>query len=261
MQLVEFQSAFAHWVLRGASPEQMSADIKANGLTAEQCLNVYRNNTQLGLTEALRDGYPVVNKLVGPNFFNRMARDYIRQFPPKAGCLLFFGGRFAYFIQTYPPAKQLPYLPDVAQLEWLWHEAFHEADASTLALSALAGIAPECYGKLVFTLHPTARLLASNYPVLTIWQGNQDVEPNEPVIDLGQGGCQLLVFRPEWEVLLVALDEAEFDFLTEVQRGATLNQAAGSAVAVDDSFNLIEMLQRGFDLGFFNDYSITQDED
>ena len=47
--------------------------IKDNQLTPQQCLSIYRNNTQLGLTEALRDGYPVLNKLVGTEFFNHLA--------------------------------------------------------------------------------------------------------------------------------------------------------------------------------------------
>ena len=283
LPLLELQQMFKDWVLRGDNQyrnmsevlpdsfdiaqdmlstngtlESNSAGlfnaIKTNGLTAEQRLSVYRNNTQLGLIEALRDGYPVVNKLVGTDFFNQMAKDYIRRFPSKEGCLLFFGQWFSHFIQAYPPASSLPYLPDVARLEWLWHEAFHEADASPLAITILADIAPELYGMLSLWLHPSARLLTSDYPVLTIWQSNQDDISCNKDINLDEGGCQLLVFRPEWEVVIVNLDVAEFIFLTEMQQGSSINQAAEYALTADGSFNLLGLLERGFGLGLFTDY-------
>ena len=239
----------------------MSAAIKTNGLTAEQRLQVYRNNTQLGLTEALRDGYPVVNKLVGNDFFNHLARSYIRSYPPQAGCLMSFGGQFDDFIAGFKPADGLPYLPDVARLEWFWHEAFHEADASSLALPSLAGIAPETYGKLLLTLHPSSRLLVSDFPVLSIWQSNQDDCQGDIAINLNEGSCQLLVFRPEWEVLVIALDKSELCFINAVAQGSTLIQAAEQAIALNSAFDLFTVLHRSFGMGLFTDYSITQEKD
>jgi hypothetical protein len=260
LALVDLQQAFTDWVLREGNPV-VSDLIKANGLTTEQRLNVYRNNTQLGLTEALRDGYQVVNKLVGEAFFNRMARDYIRLNPPKAGCLLYFGETFASFIKAYPPASTLPYLPDVARLEWFWHEAFHEADAKPLVLTGLAKVAAEQYGQLFFELHPSVRLLASDYPVLRIWQSNQDDYQGSKAIDLSEGCCQVLVFRPQWDVLMLALTKPELCFLAALQQGKNLSQAAEQALTQDNSFSLLDILQRGFGMGLFSGYATSLNEE
>lgn len=256
--LPELQKSFTDWVLRGGNQDQISAFIKANGLTAEQRLSVYRNNTQLGLTEALRDGYPVVNKLVGAEFFNHLARSYIRQHPPKAGCLMFFGGQFADFIADFKAAQGLPYLPDVAKLEWLWHEAFHEADAAALDIAMFSRVDPDAYGKLGFALHPSARFLASNFPVLRIWQANQEDYEGDGHISLDEGGCQPLIYRPELGVEIVALNEGEYLLLTLLAKEVTLTQALEQVTIKNPSFDILPVLQRWIAKGLFTEFLINR---
>lgn len=256
LTLPETQQQFVDFVLREKDQSPILNGVKSNGLTAGQRLNIYRNNTQLGLTEVLRDGYPVVNKLVGAEFFNRMARDYIRHYPPTAGCLLFFGKEFAGFITGYPPAAGLPYLPDVARLEWLWHEAFHEADAPSLEIRALAQLNPGVYGQLSLSLHPTARLFVSGYPILRIWRTNQDGYEGGQAINLNEGGCRLLIFRPELEVEISALDETEFLFLNLLEQGLTLLQAVEQAIEKDAAFNVQVALHHWFAAGLFTAFSL-----
>lgn len=252
--LHETQRRFTNYVLRDLGQEQAVAGIKGNGLEVGQRLAIYRNNTQLGLTEALRDGYPVVNKLVGTEFFNHLARSFIRRYPPKAGCLLPFGGQFAEFIADFQPAEGLPYLPDTARLEWFWHEAFHEADAPALDIATLAQIDLGCYGELGFTLHPTARFLASDYPILRIWQANQEGYQGDGRINLDEGGCQLLVFRPGLEVEITPLIEAEYLFLTLLDMRLTLTQAVGQAITIDSNFDVLPVLQHWIANGLFTHF-------
>ena len=257
MPLPELQQTFADWVLRGGSLNPMSVAIKTNGLTAEQRLQVYRNNTQLGFTEALRDGYPVVNKLVGNDFFNHLARSYIRRYPPTAGCLLSFGGQFADFIADFQPAEGLPYLTDVARLEWYWHEAFHEADASALDVAKLAIIAPDAYDKLGFALHPSTRFLASDFPILKIWQANQEGYEGNGRINLDEGGCRLLVYRPQLEVDIIPLIEADYLFLTLLDMKQTLTQAVEQALSIEPNFNVQAVLKHWIGNGLITDFFIN----
>ena len=189
--LHELQRDFARSVLQGGVA--VGNRIRPNGLTAAQRLAVYRNNTFMGLTEALRDGYPVVHRLVGDGFFNRLASAYVARHPPQSGCLLEYGGHFPAFVAEYRPAHGLPYLADVARLEWLWQVAFHEAGADGLDLTALADVPTECHEELRLRLHPTVRLMVSDYPVLRIWENNQAGHAGDDRISLQEGGCRLLV--------------------------------------------------------------------
>jgi len=251
--LHETQRRFTNYALRDMGQDLAAEDIKSNGLTAQQRLAIYRNNTQLGLTEALRDGYPVVNKLVGTEFFNQLARSFIRRHPPKTGCLLSFGGQYADFIAAFEPAASLPYLTDMARLEWYWHEAFHEADVSPLAISTLANVDPADYGKLCFTLHPSARLLTSDYPILKIWQSNQDDYDGDGRINLDDGGCHLLIYRPEWDVVIISLPETEYQFLNLLAMELTLIQAVEQVIVKAPSFAVQAVLQRWLNSGLLTD--------
>lgn len=242
--LHETQRHFVNYALRDLGQDLAAQGVKSNGLTAHQRLAIYRNNTQLGLTEALRDGYPVVNKLVGTEFFNQLARSFIRRHPPKAGCLLSFGEQFADFIATFEPAASLPYLPDMARLEWYWHEAFHEADATALELARLAKVDPTAYNKLGFTLHPSVRLLASDYPILKIWQSNQAGYEGDDRINLDEGVCHLLIYRKQWDVVIIPLPEADYQFMNLLAMQLTLIQAVEQVMVKAQSFPVQAVLQR-----------------
>lgn len=257
MLLADIQHNFTAYALRGDGLDDLSALVKDNGLSAEQRLSVYRNNTQLGLTETLRDGYPVVNKLIGNDCFNQLARDYIRQNSPTAGCLLTFGKQLAEFIAGYPALATLPYLADVARLEWYWHESFHEEDAKALSIQDLAKIKPDQYPNLCLQLQPSARLLASSYPALAIWQSNQDGYEGDRLINLTQGGCRILIFRPALEVLMYPLIEAEYLFLLALMQALPLNQAITAALDADSTFDILAVLHRWFARRLFTCYSIT----
>lgn len=68
LALHELQQRFATAVL-GKDDGSFERHIHAAGLTGTQRLQVYRNNTRLGLTGALAAVYPVAQRLVGEGFF------------------------------------------------------------------------------------------------------------------------------------------------------------------------------------------------
>ncbi|WP_330994612.1 DNA-binding domain-containing protein [Pseudomonas aeruginosa] len=64
---------------------------------------VYRNNVFVGLTDALRAGFPCVVKLVGDEYFAAMARVFAAAMPPGSPVLLHYGAEFPDFIASFPP--------------------------------------------------------------------------------------------------------------------------------------------------------------
>src|SRR5437764_9903127 len=81
---------------------------------------VYRNNVAVGLIKSLEARYPVVRRLVGDDFFRAAARAFISRNKPQNAVLIGYGADFAAFLRSFPPAAELPYLPDVASLESAW---------------------------------------------------------------------------------------------------------------------------------------------
>ena len=207
-------------------------------------LQVYRNNVFTSLTEALRAVYPVVERLVGEDFFTFAAHEYIRQFPPRGGNLHEFGGEFPDFLGEFEPAAQLVYLPDTARLEWTYHEVYHALDGKALALESFVSIPPAQYATLRFSLQPHARLIVSDYPILRIWQVNQPGYQGDDRVDLAKGGVRVQILRRNLEIELYALDIGEYELLKCLQENATFAQACEAAIAVEPDFNLAGVLQR-----------------
>lgn len=136
------------------------------------CFEIYRNNYRQGLSRALSQSFPVVEALVGVSFFAAMALDYVEQTPPTSRLLRSYGDRFAAFIEAFEPAATVPYLADVARLEFALVEAYYagdDADEPALAQSALG-----VESQLVW--RSSTRLIRSNYPIVSIWRAHRQAQ-------------------------------------------------------------------------------------
>ena len=106
-------------------------------------LGFYRGNVQASAHKALRNAYPVCERLVGEHFFEGMAYAYAAVTPSTSGDLNEYGATLPTFMRTFAPAAALAYLPDVATLEWRVHRAHYAADRPPLDLRGLAALSPD----------------------------------------------------------------------------------------------------------------------
>lgn len=193
-------------------------------------LAVYRNNVVVGLIDALVERFPVCLRLLGMDFFRAMAKSFVRASPPRTPILAEYGEDFAAFISEFEPARDLPYLADVARLEWAVGRAYHAADAPPLPLEAARKIPMDVLGEAIFTLHPSAQLVCSRFPVLSIWTTNMfDATVQDVRLDRGE---DVLVLRPHLEVAAYLLPMGGFPFVAALARGETLS-AASAADKID----------------------------
>ncbi len=245
--LRELQSSFMD-ALRGAPTHTLDGVIRGEGLGVERRLAIYRNNLRAGLTRSLEATYPAVLALVGADFFGMLARRHMQDYPSRCGDLHRFGNEFCVTIENASEAARLPYLADVARLEWAYHEVFHAAEREPIAAPALAAVDPARQADLVLELHPASALLASPWPVVDIWRlaihhdGVQSLE-------IGGGGQRVLVARRGLEMEFQQLDPAEYAFVEALIGGQCLTAAFEKAVAQDSGFELAGCLARQFDLG------------
>jgi len=242
--LRELQRGFAAAILFGDSAAGAGLAIVAGGLDPQTRVAIYRNNILGNYRKVLAATFPVVRRLVGPVFFDAATDQFVRGHPSRHGDVNRYGGDYATFLASYPPARGLGYLADVARLEWAIDQANIAADAAPLDVSALAAIAPEALPELRFRLHPSARLIASPYPVLRIWQVNQPDHDGDDHVDLGEGGDLLLVVRGDRSVSIDRVGTGEHALLGALATGATLGTAAAHATDVEPAFDLASTLRR-----------------
>lgn len=230
------------------------AYVRGDGVSAPQRLAIYRGNVFDNYRQALRAVYPVVCRLVGDRFFEGMADEYIRRCPSLTGDLNDYGAALADFLGTFSPARSLPYLADVARLEWLVDQAFHAADHAALDVERLAALPPEQLGELRFRMHPACRLFESAYPVARIWQVNQTQWTGDPAVDLDLGGERLLVHRDGYAVALRPLSAGELAMLTGIAAGRAFGDAYAAASSADAAFDLGVFLRQQIGAGVLVDY-------
>jgi hypothetical protein len=251
--LLELQQAFAASL--ADAPDATEAPVLpfiiADHVGADERLAVYRNNARHNAREALRAVYPVVEQLVGERFFDHAADRYAAAHPSASGDIHAFGGHFAAFFAAFEPAAGLPYLPDVARLEWAMHEVFHAAAAPPFPLERLAGVAENEHAMLHFVLNPACRLVASAWPVHRLWALHQPGAVWDEAFDIHAGGVDLLVRRNGFEVELEALPPAEFALLGRLAAGEPLGaaleatqRATAEAIPEAAAFDLAAFLQR-----------------
>ena len=154
--LLEAQAQFAAALFARAGPPGMA---------------VYRGNVFGNWAQALASAYPIVRKIVGAEFFAGLAREYSREHPSSSGDLNEYGELLPEFVAAFPHTQDLPYLPDVARMEWLAHRAYYAADPSPFDLMKISNSDPEA---LRPRLAPACALLASEWPLARIWTVHQD---------------------------------------------------------------------------------------
>lgn len=246
--LREVQARFAAGVFAGT--QDIEAFIKDEGLPADARFAIYRNNTYAGLSAAVRAEYPVVERLVGPDFFDAMVHAFVSAYPLRQGCLLDFGADLAEFIEGYESVAALPYLADVARLEWQVHEAFYAPDAEALRLNDLANLSGEAYADLKLHRHPSVRLLTSRWPVLRIYETNQPEFSGAVDIDLAAASGQVvLTVRRDFRIEIRLLTQPELILLTALAEQQPLEQALASTYRespdTDPTAVLLNLLNQG----------------
>lgn len=197
---------------------------------------VYRNNVVKGAADTLGDAYPAIKRLVGDRFFQGMAREFWSAHPPVERTLTLYGAGFAEFIEQFEPAQSLVYLPAVARLDRAWLEAHHAPDARPLGLTDIREMPAEHLAAMTPGLHPSVRILASDWPAFSIWQTNRN-DANVKKISLENGAETALIHRPGMEVKSRRLTPAEALFLDRISAGHTFETASN---VVTDHFPGVE---------------------
>lgn len=256
-QLDELQHAFAAYVFDDEKNTSESCALKkvdADKFSSAQRFRIYHNNIFIGFREALTAIYPVINKLVGDEFFNNVAREYLRAYPSNSGNVHVFGNVFPDFLAEFPGTESLPYLSDVAQLEWAYHRVFHSPKSPVLNVQKLSSLDEESASRLRFDVAENCCVLSSEYPILEIWQANQEGVENR-VVDLDEGGIQVVVRYSGADVEFRPLNKAIFTLLKSLSKGGLFVDACAEVASVAPDCDVGVMLNELFGLRLLTGFS------
>jgi hypothetical protein len=170
-ELAAIQQRFQGHLLAGP-------DLPANALQEDVRghMEVYVNAYRGRLREALADNYPVLYRALGDDAFRELAAAYLQAYPSHYRSIRWFGDRLGDFMSLKPESIPHPALRDIARMDWAMRGAFDAADNTPLRFDDLAGIAPEQWPELRFTLCPSLRMLSLDWAIESLWHALNDDE-------------------------------------------------------------------------------------
>lgn len=197
----------------------------ARALWDDPRLRVHRDTTLAALADSLEASHPVCLQLVGAEFFRAFALRFARDVPSRSPDLGDYGAELGDELERFAPARALPYLADVARLEWALHRARRAAPAEPLDVARIARLSDAERARLRFRPAPGTSLLASPWPVDRIWEANQP-DTSDSRVSLDEGGARLAVAREPDGARFTRLSEGELGLFHALARGESLEEAA-----------------------------------
>ncbi len=206
-----------------------------DGLPSQKRFSVYRNNVTVSLVEALMATFPATLMIVGEEFFRAAASIYVRKDPPDSPVLISYGSGFPDFLETFEPAANIAYLPDVARIEIAWVQAYHAADLPVLSAEVLGAVSPDELSVARFKSHPSAQIIQSNFPIVTIWEMNRSGNASPVDMTIAESA---LITRREMDVEVRRLPTGGATFLSALAAGKPFGEAAEHAMTEHPEFDL-----------------------
>ena len=242
MRLADIQKRFKDTMLDHPkalknTPADFAALFNEGDIPLPARLKVYRNNIVGSLTDVMVASHPLLEKLVGHEFLEMMARGFVLENPPAHGCLNMYGTGFDTFIETYALAQSLPYLPDMAKLEIALNDAYHAKDDEPLKVEELAE------EKLQLKLRQNVKLVSSKYPLDKIRDFCLEDNPNK-TMNIDSGGVKLMIHRPALDPVIVKLEDSEYEILKALDQNAPLDEAVEATLNTFKGFDFQGFLQR-----------------
>ena len=174
MTLNDYQKTFLNAVIDQTTPEwHIQHQDKAS---LEQRLDVYRDSILGNHLKALRKLFTACECLVGEDFFLQLCEQYLESMPFHTERLDDVGEGFSAFLTAHASHEQVPYLSDMARLEWAWHEVLRDETQE--------------------------RFITSDYPLFEIWKCCQPDYQGDFVLPENSAPEKLMLFQGNHSVHL-----------------------------------------------------------
>jgi hypothetical protein len=147
-----------------------------------------------------------------------------------------YGAEFPTFVAGYGPAAGLPYLADMARLDWALNLAFHAPLERRLTAVDLTGLPPERLFELRVALAAGSALVRSSYPIDRIWHASQP-GATAGIVSLEEGPAAVIVLRQLDDAAFASLKPAEAAFVAALGEGGSLGEGTEAALSFEPSFD------------------------
>ena len=203
-------------------------------------LDVHRQTILENLVNALKITYPCIWKLVGESCARGIALSYIHDLGnlPKDGRAHDFGNNFPEYLKEFPSIKHIPYLSDVAKLEWLKSLSYHARISHKISFENIQNLNEDQLYKTCFEFNDSFHLLCSCHPLLEIQEIVDNNQENAKLSINEESFHYYVIYQKDYIVSTAEIEESHFLFLTLLREGKYFGDAADKCLFLFPDFDL-----------------------
>lgn len=217
MSLARIQDAFQSALLDGGDGIMKSIPDSPRE-SKDVLFGVYRNGYVFRLADILAEDFARLHTYIGDEAFFTLARGYIFAHPSRCASARDYSRNFPAFVSSQALAREAPLVGAIARLEGLLNDIFDYPDVVPLALGDLAAFAPEDFGRLSFTPHPSVLRLNGPAGLTAAFTALSNSEPPPAPTD-GAAQDRVLIWRKDVLPLYRKLDDEEAMIWDEAAKG------------------------------------------
>ena len=193
-------------------------------------LAAYRANGLAHAAAALRVQFPTVLAMLGEQAFDAIVARYRRDWPPTQGDFARIGAQFPLCLTVQEELRPWPWLADSARLDLALWQVMDEPPA-VFATDDLQRLARGDPARLRLPLAPGTRLVASRWPIVTLWRLHQAPAPDHATLReaMQQPGETAWVWRGNWQAYCAGISAGEAQWLQSLGTSPTLGDALDGA--------------------------------
>ncbi len=257
--LTELQQSLATLVLGEQAPDQLVPDRRALGLESLVSvptgvdigtrLGIYTGGYPARLREALLEAFPAVAKILGDGSLASLLERYRPQIPTGWCNLNSVGRALPGFLVSDRLADKLPFLPDLASLEWCVFECFHARVEEPIDLAFAADWDLDDWASARIGFQPGVALVSSPWPIHAL-RAARGGERSEIDIDLARRPQSVWVYRRGFEVVTEELDAVNAQAAHGLLEGRPLGEVMSQMESAGaDAGGVLELFSRFAALG------------
>lgn len=247
MKLAAIQAALVSAATgRGEPRPALSESLRPGGpASAGDRLAAYRANVRGTHLQALDQAYPVLREVLGPRYWRQLLEQEVPAFASAAPDLNGYGDFMPSLLRNVqerrPALRDLPYLEELARLEWQVHLARLAADDPVFDWQAFGNLSADMQAGTTLVCSHALALLNLDYPVDQIWRSHQGIDAGD---DDGEEALFCCVHRAgRFDVGVTRLGREEFDMLRSLP-GTRIGDLFGDTDAL--AKQIFGWIQRGW---------------
>lgn len=161
-----YQARLIQRMFEKASPASPSEDTE---IPQKDAISVYQNNYIESAIRALSITYPSVRKTLEESDFRALAKAYIKKHPKHCFDWADYGESFSAFMFDVEQLAELPFLPELAELDWrLMH--IERAKNRTFDAASFGLLQSHAMDSLYFVAAPGLQLMQAIFPLTELYQ-------------------------------------------------------------------------------------------